>query len=261
MHPILFQVGRFTVYTYTVLLDLGLLAGLGLFWWLSRRQFDLDTVLDATLCAVAGGVVGGRVAYVIANWVYFRERVAEAFFVWKGGLSFHGAFLAGLAAFAAYALYRRLPLLRLADLAAPALALGQVFGWLGCLMAGSAYGLIGDGLVHLFLPDIYGLEARRFPTQIAGAVAALAILAILLGLRQRIPVAGSIFALYLLLSSAAHFLLELTRGDETIYWGAWRAAQWVDLALILAAAALLAYLWRKPRSEVPQPAADGEGVG
>jgi phosphatidylglycerol:prolipoprotein diacylglycerol transferase len=151
----------------------------------------------------------------------------------------------------------------LADTAALGLALGQVFGWLGCLMSGCAYGLESHGatfiLAHLSLdlPDIYGIRAPRFATQPLASALSLAIFILLWATRGRWPsapaqdepVPGFAFTLYLLLYAGGQFLLAFTRGDEAIYWGPWRVSQW--LYLIEAAAALLFLTYLLSRKSKP----------
>jgi len=113
---------------------------------------------------------------------------------------------------------------------------GQILGWLGNLLSGSAYGQVGSSAADPFLfywPDIYGVKLPRFPTQAVGILASLALLAILLGVRMQRPPAGTLLALYLVLYGGVHFGIELTRGDETWFWGPWRAAQWLDVGMII----------------------------
>jgi phosphatidylglycerol:prolipoprotein diacylglycerol transferase len=216
---------------------------------------------------VVAGIAGGRVGYVLANQEYFAENFGEAFYVWEGGLAFHGAFLAGLLALFLYSAYHKLPFLALADTAALGLALGQVFGWLGCLMSGCAYGLESHGATFILarlsldLPDIYGVSAPRFATQPLASALSLAIFFLLWATRRRWPFdypfdctqgraqdrlfPGFAFALYLLLYAGSQFLLEFARGDEAIYWGPWRVSQWIYLAEAALALVFLAYLLRK----------------
>jgi phosphatidylglycerol:prolipoprotein diacylglycerol transferase len=257
MHPILFRFGSTIIYTYTILLDVGLVCGL-LVACLEgkRRGIATERFVDAALWAVVAGIVGGRIGYVLANQEYFAENFREAFYIWEGGLAFQGAFLAGLLALFLYSAYRKLPFLALADTAALGLALGQVFGWLGCLMSGCAYGLESHGatsiVAHLSLdlPDIYGIHAPRFATQPLASALSLAIFILLWATRRRWPFdySGFAFTLYLLLYAGGQFLLEFTRGDGAVYWAPWRVSQWIYLTEAALALVSLAYLLRKSKS-------------
>ena len=271
MHPILFRLGSTIIYTYTILLDVGLVCGLVVACLEGKRRgIAPERIVDAALWAVVAGIVGGRVGYVLANQEYFAENLREAFYIWEGGLAFQGAFLAGLLALFLYSAYHKLPFLALADTAALGLALGQVFGWLACLMSGCAYGLESHGATSILarlsldLPDIYGIHAPRFATQPLASALSLAIFVLLWATRRRWPFdpsaelrasfaqdrpfPGLAFIVYLLLYSGGQFLLEFTRGDEAIYWGPWRVSQWIYLAEAALALVCLARLLRKSKS-------------
>ncbi len=281
MHPILFRFGSTIVYTYTILLDVGLVCGLVVACLEGKRRgIAPERLVDAALWAVVAGIAAGRVGYVLANQEYFAENLSEAFYIWEGGLAFQGAFLAGLLALFLYSAYHKLSFLALADTAALGLALGQVFGWLGCLMSGCAYGLESHGAtfvlarLSLDLPDIYGINAPRFAIQPLASALSLAIFFLLwaicrrwpfdytqdrpfdpstglrTGFAQDKPFPGFAFTLYLLLYASGQFLLEFTRGDEAIYWGPWRVSQWIYLAEAALALVFLACLIRRFKSSL-----------
>jgi phosphatidylglycerol:prolipoprotein diacylglycerol transferase len=271
MHPILFTIGKLNIPTYTVLLDLGLILGLIVTYLEGKRRLKSgDTALDLALWAVIGGILGGRIGYVVANWSAFSEDWSRVVRLWEGGLSFHGAFLGGLLVILIFALFQRrgqegVSFWQLADVVVPGLALGIIFGWAGCLMGGSAYGALGEGAGYAILPDLYGVEASRFATQAVGVGFALVLFVGFWLLRWRWPFNGASFLMYLLFYFTGQFFLEFTRGDEAIYLGAWRLAQMLDLGVILLVAAGLLFLWLRARRGVSEaeelegsPAADIE---
>ena len=271
MHPTLFTIGNLSVPTYTVLLDLGLILGLVLTYFEGRRSLGSgELALDMGLWTVIGGVIGGRIGYVVANWRVFSEDWLRALRIWEGGLSFHGALLGGLLVMVIFAALQRrrepsVPVWELADVLTPGLSLGIAFGWLACLMGGCAYGLLGEGWGYAVLPDIYGVVASRFATQVVGLIFALVLFALVMLMRNRWPFAGAAFLMYGLIYFGGQFFLEFTRGDEAIYLGPWRLAQALDFVLALVAGGSLVVLWWKftqqpiqPEAGRPEPAAAGE---
>jgi phosphatidylglycerol:prolipoprotein diacylglycerol transferase len=272
MYPILFRVSGYPIYSYTVLLDAGLVLGLIVAWWQARRRFgatgDPGMVVDAAFWSVIGGVVGGRAGYVLAQRAYFAHHPEEIWQVWRGGLSWHGAFLGGVATLLAWHTLRtwltprRLPppLPALTDALAPGLALGAAFCWVGCFLSGIAHGVVSYGPLTYDLPDLYGVYARRFATQPVGAAWNLLVFALLLlsGRRSR---RGFNTSAYLFLAFGGDLLLGFTRADETIYWGLWRAGQVVDALLAAVGALGLILLWQKGADRRP-PATllAGDGV-
>jgi phosphatidylglycerol:prolipoprotein diacylglycerol transferase len=258
MHPTLFTIGNFNIPTYTVLLDLGLILGLVLAYLEGKRLLGSGEVaLDLGLWVIIGGIVGGRIGFVLVNWQIFAEEWQRAFYIWEGGLAFHGAFLGGMVVLAIYAWLQRgagrEAFWTHLDALTLGLAVGVVFGWAACLMGGCAYGATGEGFGYALLPDLFGVEASRFATQAVGLAYALVLLAGFWLLRGRWPFAGVSFLIYLLLYFAGQFFLEFTRGDEALYFGPWRLAQLLDIALVLALSALLLWLWWSHRNAAGEP--------
>jgi phosphatidylglycerol:prolipoprotein diacylglycerol transferase len=212
--------------------------------------------LDAGFWALLGGLLGARLAYVVANWAYYVDHVDAAIDLTEGGLAWHGALLGGVAALALWVVVRRrsdrsVPgLWAWLDRAAPGLALGGAFGWLGALLTGSAYGAEARGYAPPLswlaarLPDLYGVEAVRFVTQPAMMGACLLLAGLLWALCERLEARpGALFALYLGLYALADFWAWFLRGDGTWRWGLW-LWQWAALAVMVAAIGLALITWR-----------------
>ncbi len=242
MYPVLRSFGPFLYYSYTIAMGLGLLAGVGLTAWRARERPDGGEEggwLDGVLVALAAALVGGRIAYVAANWDYFQIHLGESWFVLRGGLSYHGGLLAGLAALALWAQWRGRSALRVGGLLAPGAALWSAFGWLACWLEGCAYGretfigpLAGD------LPDSYGIFAVRYQTQLLGVAFSLLALGVLWRARRQLPAAG-LFWLGLALLSGGRFFITLLRGDPMPMLGAVRMDTLLEAILTLVALVML----------------------
>lgn len=251
MPTVLFHLGGHPIYAYTILVDAGLLLGLLLTYWLSRRRSMLiHTLVDSLCAALTGGLLGGRLLYVLLNLAYFSQHPLEGFAIWRGGMSFHGAVIGGGTALLIWSAVRRRPFWEWSDLLCLGLALGSILGWLACLAGGCAYGQAGRGALFLRLPDIYGVVARRFPTQWFGIGQSLLLLGLLLWVFSRRQ-AGLPTALYFIGYFGGQFVLEFWRGDETPFVGPLRVTQVLDLLLFLAGAALLVLLRKRRRPASP----------
>ena len=256
MYPILFRFGsHIVIYSYTVALVLGMIAGVWMAWRGARSRFpDPGIVVDAGFWGLLGGLFGGRAGYVIANWAYFVEYPAKAFALWQGGLSWHGALWGGCVAVIVWVAVRHRhgskgPGWReTLDALAPGLALGGAFGWLGNLLTGSAYGAEASGCVPpaswfaADLPDIFGVRAERFLTQPLMIIWCLLLWGVLWALRGRLR-PGILFSLYLLSYALADFGIAFVRGDGTWKLGLW-LSQWVALGEMCVAIGLTIYLAR-----------------
>lgn len=246
MHPTLDLI-FFDLPVYTALVMLGAASGLCATFAFLRAHYAraarLSEFLDGALIVFAASWIGARAYHVALNWDYYATRQNEIAQIGLGGLAMRGALIAGFLALAVYARGRGLRFSRIADATTLGLCLGQAMGWGGALAWGANYGVISDSPIAVDLPDAYGLFAPRFPLQAAeiGLFACLFVGLLILAFRK--PSAGSLFLLYVLLTSAAQFALGFQRGDETLFVGALRFDQVVDAALVLLAGG--GWLWRR----------------
>jgi phosphatidylglycerol:prolipoprotein diacylglycerol transferase len=107
---------------------------------------------------VVCGVIGARLFYVVEYWeqnfagLGFRDTLFEILNVPQGGLVIFGGFIGAAIGFAWFIRKQRLPLLAMADLAAPCMAIGLAFGRVGCLLSGCCYGGQSDLPWHVTFP-------------------------------------------------------------------------------------------------------------
>jgi phosphatidylglycerol:prolipoprotein diacylglycerol transferase len=121
MHPILFEVGNWPVYSYGVLLALAYLAGLQLAVMRARRAgLDSARIMDLGIYLIIAALVGAKLMLVIVDFGYFRDHPRELLSLVRVGGVFYGglifALLAGLWLVRRY----KLPVWSAADMYAPA---------------------------------------------------------------------------------------------------------------------------------------------
>jgi prolipoprotein diacylglyceryltransferase len=173
------------------------------------------------LVTALAGVLGGRLGFVLGQWDYFGERPVEIGDIWQGGLSYHGALLAGLVALWLWCRWRKRSFYAYAALFVPSLALLSAFGWLACWLEGCAYGreAVLDGTIWVRwvtadLPDSFGVFALRYQTQLAGLVSSLLLFGLAWWGHGRWP-AARLFWFTLFALSTVHTVLYFWRGDVT----------------------------------------------
>jgi phosphatidylglycerol:prolipoprotein diacylglycerol transferase len=255
LYPELISFGPVTIHTYGAFLALG--AGLGL-WLLTRlapaNGLDPDRAMTLAVCVLVAGVIGSRAVFVILEWESFANAPGRLIRFWEGGLVFYGGVAAGVPT-ALFLIKRwKLPALPLLDCLAPALALGQFFGRLGCFSAGCCYGLPWEGWCAVTFNSPLTLAARGIPlhpSQIYHAAELLFVLAVLLLLWRRRVFHGQIFFTYGLLHGVFRVIIEQFRGDyrgePLIAWVTPTAA--FALAFALVSAVALVYLYKKHKSQ------------
>ena len=196
----------------------------------SPQQID-DLILWLTLGIVLGGRIGYILFYMLVNPDQRSEllaRPAEAFEIWKGGMSFHGALIGVAAALIFFSRANRIRLLALADLVAPCEPIGQCFGRLANFINGELWGRVttapwGMVFCNRRLADANGGicpagPMPRHPSQLYEA--ALEGLVLFLILRWATHHAkwlqreGAVLGLWLLGYGAIRILLETVRNPD-----------------------------------------------
>jgi len=144
MHPLLFHVGTVTIYSFGLLLAVSIVAGSLTVALLARRaRLPQRGMFDNILFIVFAGVIGARVAYVIAYPHFFMPpegRLIAALALWQGGLLFYGAVIGAMVA-AWFSQRREATLWRWLDVVMLGSLLGVGIGQIGCLLGGCAEGI------------------------------------------------------------------------------------------------------------------------
>lgn len=242
MDPVCFHIGSRPVYWYGVFMALAFLAGLCHWHWLSRKTGrHVNIGGDLAFWLMVSGIGGARIAYVIANFDYFRAVPGEILRVDQGGLIFYGGFIGAFLAFVAFARWRRLGFLDLADFTVTALPLGHALGRVGCFLNGCCQGSLAPA------PSWLTGGLVRYPVQLYEAALNLVVYALLAVLYVKSPRRGRgiVLATYLVTYPVARFGLEFLRGDARLRWGELSVAQELSLLLITLGAGLWWYARRK----------------
>jgi phosphatidylglycerol:prolipoprotein diacylglycerol transferase len=224
MHPILISIGSYHLPTYGTLLVLAMLAGIYTARRLGRRVgLDSGLILDFCTWVILVALVGAKVLMVFSDWSYYRAHPGDIFSLYTllaGGV-FYGGFLAALLFTIWYVRVQKISFWKLTDVLAPAVALGQSVGRLGCFSAGCDYGKPtsapwGVVFTSTFAHEVAGvpLGVRLHPAQLYESAATFAIFGLLLWWFPRRRREGEIFLAYVGLYAIARFFLEFLRGDE-----------------------------------------------
>lgn len=256
MHPFLINIGSFHLPTYGVLLVMAIMGGIYTAVRLGRSVgFDSGRILDFCTWVILVALIGAKVLMILTEWDYFRVHPGEIFSIstlMAGGV-FYGGFLAALFFTVWYVRVQRIAFWKLTDVLAPAVALGQSVGRLGCFSAGCDYGTRtsapwGVKFTSTFAHEVAGvpLGVRLHPTQLYESAATLAIFAVLLWWFPRKKHDGDVFLSYLGLYAVARFFLEFLRGDEDrgfVFHHLLSTSQFI--ALLALAGVVIVFIWRR----------------
>jgi phosphatidylglycerol:prolipoprotein diacylglycerol transferase len=238
------------------MIALGFALGL---WTASRRGLrdgiDPEKIIDSGTWLILGTIIGARALYVISypeelfkHPLFPKAPWTEVFMVQRGGVVFYGGLIGASLACILFARRKKLPLWKLADVLAPSIALGYVFGRIGCLLNGCCYGrACGLPWAITYPASEPGLPAGPVhPTQIYDSLLNLGLYLGLAWLYRRKKFDGQIFAVYLICYAFTRSFVEMFRGDYTaphLHAGL-TPAHLVSIAILLAGVVLF---WKLPR--------------
>ncbi len=202
MHPILFWIGNFAIYSWGAAFLVSILAGVAV----SRKRapgygVDPAVVNDLALIIVVAALAGSRIWYVLFHLDKYGGHWERLFFGGKGGaigcsgLSMMGGVVLAFLASLIYARMKRLDFWAVGDVLAPAFLLGSGIQRLGgCFLSGCCYGLPSESLFAIVFPKTGDAGQHfpgipLFPTQLMAAAMGFAgyALVLWLGRRHRFP--------------------------------------------------------------------------
>jgi phosphatidylglycerol:prolipoprotein diacylglycerol transferase len=139
---------EFPIYGYGLMLVVAFLACVKLSQWLGvRKGIKPELFVDATLIALATGLIGARLCHVLENLhEYTRgdltilQNLRNMVNTREGGLTFYGGLLLATPCCIIYAYLRKVPILLGMDVVAPVIMIGLGFGRIGCFLNGCCYG-------------------------------------------------------------------------------------------------------------------------
>jgi phosphatidylglycerol:prolipoprotein diacylglycerol transferase len=243
MLPKLFSLDGFFLPTYGLLMAVAFLVGL---WMASRlaRQAGISSERTTNLgvYVALAGLLGAKLLMLVVHSGYYLRQPGEIFSLatLQAGGVYYGGLAAALLIGYLYMRARGLAVRETLDAFAPAIALGYVFGRLGCFAAGCCWGLECHRPWAVTFTDpeanrLVGvpLNVPLHPTQLYLAAASLVIFAILYRQFQRPHRAGAVMGLYLVLYAIARFLIDFFRDYDAPapFGGPLELTQWIAIGL------------------------------
>ncbi len=262
MYPELLDLGKVQIHSYGLMMFLGIASGL----WLAYRRgkqagLGENVVIDLATWMIVMGLIGARTFYVVThldefqgNWLGIINPVRPDGTLGLAGLVFLGSVVFAVATLIFIAWRRKLNLLVLMDVFAPALALGSVFGRIGCFLNGCCFGMPTDlpwGVE--FPPGSYAgsvfHHVHVHPTQLYDSLYNLALVFGLLWAERRFRTfPGFTASLFLIGYGALRFLIEMIRYYESSMYvieGVLTVSQTISAVMVIAGIVLLIVLRRR----------------
>ncbi len=242
MYPELLKLGPITIYSYGLMMGISfIVANYFLAKELGRKGLNPAVASTITLIALAAGISGSKIMYLLENFRYFvRDPIGMAFS--PSGLTWYGGFFLATAMIYVYVKTKKISFWKIADSASPGLMWGYGVARIGCHLSGDgdygfpttlpwgvsyANGTYPPSEAFRNVPQIAGQfpggivpdSTPVHPTPIYEFLLATGIFLLLWRLRRRNVPEGNLFMLYLIYSGSERFLIEFIRINPRIFLG------------------------------------------
>ena len=172
--PLAFSFGPLKVHWYGLMYLFGFIAAWACGVVRSRRG-DLDwtrrQVEDLIFYGALGVILGGRLGYTLFyGWDAFVDNPLSIFYIWQGGMSFHGGMLGVFLAILIYAHNHGRRFFNVTDFVAPMIPLGLGFGRIGNFINGELVGRVADPELPWAMVFAHVDQLPRHPSQLYQAM-------------------------------------------------------------------------------------------
>ena len=223
---VIFSLGGFNIYYYGVIMALAITVGVLTAEQLSIRYFNLkkDTIIDLSPYVIIFGIIFARLYYCAMDYSFYLRFPTEILAIRHGGISIHGAILGGIIGILIFSKRHKIKMLKLMDISAVGLSIGQAIGRWGNFFNSEAYGLPTDLPWKLYIAPQYRqipyLDVEYYhPAFLYESIFDFIIfIVIIILIKKKLFINDGICAfLYLILYSIARILVELCRIDSVRY--------------------------------------------
>ncbi|BDH62928.1 prolipoprotein diacylglyceryl transferase [Lysinibacillus sp. PLM2] len=247
INPVAFTIGSIPVRWYGILIASGIvIAYIVAQYEGKKRGLPKDFFADLLIWAIPISIICARIYYVAMEWDYYGANPDKIIQIWNGGIAIHGALIGAIITALIFCRKKGISFLKVADIAAPSILIGQIVGRWGNFMNQEAYGgpVSEEFIRSLMLPEwiinqmyindpVYGLSYFH-PTFLYESLWNVVGLIILLLLRKVNLHRGEIFFSYLIWYSIGRYFIEGLRTDSLYLFGLdLRSAQVVSILCIL----------------------------
>jgi phosphatidylglycerol---prolipoprotein diacylglyceryl transferase len=262
--PVALRLGPVAIHWY----GLTYLAAFGLFMFFAMRRLRHEPfvsvrgpgawtrkdVEDMLFLGVLGVVVGGRLGYCLFYKPdYYLAHPLEVFYVWLGGMSFHGGMLGVILSQVWFAFSRGKPFWQVMDFVAPCVPPGLAAGRVGNFINGELWGRPADPTLPwaMVFPQS-GSMVPRHPSQVYQFLLEGLLLFVILWLYARKPrKPGQVAAVFLIGYGVLRFAAEYFREpDSFLVWlkdqTGLSMGQWLCIPMIVGGIVLWLWAERRP---------------
>lgn len=213
--PYIIKIGPLEVRWYGLMYIIGFISSYLLFkYQVKKRGLDIpqEHIEGLYFYMVLGIILGSRIGYaVFYNFGAFMDNPVEIFYIWRGGMSFHGGLFGCALGGYLYTIIKKQDYRLFTDLVVVSVPIGLFAGRIGNFINGE---LIGRPSTLPWAMD-FGDGIGRHPSQIYEATLEGALLFVIMWiLKDKVKSRGAMLPIFLMLYGIIRFAVEFTREPD-----------------------------------------------
>ncbi len=243
INRVLFSLFGVDIYTYGVLIALGLLLA---YFYASREAkrvgINQDDFLNMFIIGVPVAIVCARLYYVAFNWESYKDNLLEIFNIRGGGIAIYGGVIGAALSVILYCKKKEISVGKVLDVLSIGLLIGQAIGRWGNFVNGEAFGGPTD-LPWAMSISKQGISVADMvhPTFLYESLwNALGIIVLLLFKRIK-KADGELFCGYMVWYGLGRMAIEGLRTDS-LYIGSLRVSQILAVLSVISGVIIFCYL-------------------
>ncbi len=228
--PIAFTIGTLQIHWYGIIFALGFLIAIPISIKLAKkRNITKQQIYDYFVYLIPSSIIGARLLAVILNFHLYQDNLLRVFYIWQGGMAFHGGLLGAIIGTYFFCKKYKIHFYDIADIIVIPLALGLSLGRIGNFLNQEFPGRITNVPWGIYYDNLEGL---RHPSQIYESIKNFFIFIILLNFYKVKNIKrGVIFWMFIALYSLFRFIIEFFK-DQVIFSGL-TYGQWISIPLFI----------------------------
>ncbi len=231
---------------YGILIASAMLIGVFLAQYLAKKRgLNPDDIIILALMVIPLSILGARTYYCIFSDTHYTFKTFWQ--IRNGGLAIYGGIIGGIVAIVLFSVIKKdyKLIVKMFDVVAPALILGQAIGRWGNFFNQEAYGNLVTNPRWQWFPFAVKIETLagyewHLATFFYESIWNLMGFVLLLIAFKKFKKTGSVTGLYLIYYGLGRMWIEGLRTDS-LYWGPLRVSQWLSAILVVIGAAILVY--------------------
>jgi phosphatidylglycerol:prolipoprotein diacylglycerol transferase len=239
-----------TLYSYGLMIAIGILVA---YWFVHKRTkpfgITKDQLSSMFIWSIFAGFVGGKLFFFLEDIDKYIDQPRLLLKLTGGGFVFYGSVLFVVPVIILWLRKKKIAVRPFLDIVAFVGPIIQVFGRVGCFLAGCCHGRECHNFLGVTFTNPDSLAPQNvmlYPTQLFDIAINVVIILTLLWFEKRKKFGGQLMLIYLMMYAVGRSINEMYRGDEErgfVFGGLFSHSQFIAICIFT----VCIYVWSRWR--------------